>query len=102
MEEARKHFKASPTELTQKSLANASKTLADLYTEKQTLHYAEIAKVVESTAEEGKTKAAFQAINKLTGRKSRTPCGKEAESPEDRVKTLQYHLKIFCLPQRRQ
>ena len=48
---------------------------------------------MERASDEGKSKAAFSAINRLTGRKAKTPCGVEADSPADRVKVLQSHFQ---------
>ena len=64
-----------------------------MYVEKQTQYSAGIAEKVESASSEGKSKAAFRAINQLTGRKSRAPCGVETDSPADRVKFLQKHFQ---------
>jgi hypothetical protein len=63
------------------------------YVDKQARYYAEVAMEVECASDEGKSKAAFNAINRLTGCKARTPCGVEADSPADRVKVLQSHFQ---------
>ena len=67
---------------------DASLELAEAYSSKQAIFYSGIAKEVEDASDEGKTKAAYNAINRLTGRKSRPACGVEADSPADRVKVL--------------
>ena len=75
VEEARQSLRANPSRVSRHHLANASKALADMYVEKQTQYYAGIAEKVESASSEGKSKAAFRAINQLTSRKSCAPCG---------------------------
>ena len=93
VEEARQSLRSNPSHVTRHHLANASKALADMYVEKQTQFYAGIAEKVESASSEGKSKAAFRAINQLTGRKSRVPCGVESDSPADREKILHKHFQ---------
>ena len=93
VEEARQSLRSKPSEESRKHLANVTKALANMHVEKQTQFYAGIAEEVESASDEGKSKAAFNAINRLTGRKARAPCGVEADSPADRVKVLQDHFE---------
>ena len=93
IEMARQRLRSKPGDESRQHLANAAKALADMYVDKPALYYAEVATDVERASDEGKSKAAFSAINRLTGRKAKTPCGVEADSPADRVKVLQSHFQ---------
>ena len=93
VKEAKQKLVSKPNKDMQKSYNDASLELAEAYSSKQAIFYSRVAKEVEDASVEGKTKAAYKAINRLTGRKSRPACGVEADSPADRVKVLQNHFE---------
>ena len=88
VKEAKQKLVSKPNKDMQKSYNDASLELAEAYSSKQAIFYSRVAKEVEDASVEGKTKAAYKAINRLTGRKSRPACCIEADSPADRVKVL--------------
>lgn len=90
---ARQHLKTDYNAASKRIAAECGKEFSELYTQKQENYYNSIAENIELTSRENKAKEAFKAINNLTGRKRRTPCGVTGNSPEERIQKRQNHFK---------
>ena len=85
---ARETHRGQFTRESKEQIAVAAKNLAQPYVTKQSEYYNRIAEEVENVSIENKVAAAFKAVDLLTGRKARIPCGIAGNSPEERTAKL--------------
>ena len=74
-------------------MADAAKSLAQLYVDKEEVFYASMASEVEQASKDGKHSAAWKAIDQMTGRKCRQVCSIAADSQEERITLWRDHFK---------
>ena len=93
LDAAREHLRTDYNTASKRIAAEYAKKLSELYTQKKENYHNSITENIELTFHENNAKEVFKAINNLTGRKTRTPCGVTGNSPEERTQKLQSHFK---------
>ena len=93
LDAARQHLRTEYDTASKGIAAECSQKFSELYTQMQENYYNSRTENVALTSHENNANEAFRAINHLTGRKKRTPCGVTGNSPEERTQKLRNHLK---------
>ena len=90
--EAKRTSKEARTGDSRKQTADATRSLAQLYTDKEEAFYASMASEVEQASKDGKHSAAWRVIDQMTGRKRRQTCSIAADTQE-RLSLWRDHFK---------
>ena len=90
--EAKRTSKEARTDDSRKQTVDATRSLAQLYTDKEEAFYASMASEVEQASKDGKHSAAWRVIDRMTGRKRRQTCSIAADTQE-RLSLWRDHFK---------
>ena len=90
--EARRSFKEAKSGDSRRKIADATKSLAQLYADKEEVFYSSMASEMEQASKDGKHSAAWKVIDRMTGRKSRQACSIAADSQQERLRLWRDHF----------
>ena len=90
--EAQRTYKEVRSDDSRQKMADATKSLAQLYVDKEEVFYASMASEVEQASKDGKHSAAWKVIDRMTGRKCRQVCSIAADSQQDRLTLWRDHF----------